>query len=216
MILNILSSIIQNQTNRFKINYSLGYVLSNIETDQFRYYHLSHNNAQVLDTAVLISSAEELGEFLHNISEENFRDTLSRPDTRWKFVQLTNITFYVYKLKDAPLGAPISLPDFLRFNRGLANVPGNDNLCFFRCLAVHKGVNRKRCELKAVVAEPLINIFILVFCLRCPVVGTCRSLQWAVLHNEQILQDKRNLITVSLFSLFFVCLLYIYTAASLC
>ena len=61
-----------------------------------------------------------------------------------------------------------------------------------------------------VVAEPLINIFILVFCLRCPVVGTYRSLQWAVLHNERTLQDKRNSITVSLFSLFFVCLLYIH------
>ena len=63
---------------------------------------------------------------------------------------------------------------------------------------------------RSVVAEPLINIFILVFCLWCPVVGTYRSLQWAVLHNERILQHKRNLITVSLFSLFFVCLLYIY------
>ena len=96
MVLNILSSIIQNQINRFKINYNLGYVLRNIETDQFRYYHPSHNNAQVLDNAVLISSAEDLGEFLYNISEENFRDTLSRPDTRCKFVQLTNITFYLY------------------------------------------------------------------------------------------------------------------------
>ena len=64
-------------------------------------------------------------------------------------MQLTNITFYVYKLKDAPLGALISLPDFLRFNRGLVNVPGSDNLCFFRCFAVHKSVNKKRCELEA-------------------------------------------------------------------
>ena len=149
MVLNILSSIIQNQINRFKINYSLGYVLRNIKTDQFRYYHPSHNNAQVLDNAVLISSAEELVEFLYNISEENFSDTLSRPDTRWKFVQLTNITFYVYKLKVAPLGAPILFPDFLRFNRGLANVPGNDNLCFFCCLAIHKGTDRERCEREA-------------------------------------------------------------------
>ena len=98
---------------------------------------------------MLISIAEELGEFLHNISEENFRHTLSQPDTRWEFVQLTNITFYVYKLKDAPLGAPMSLPDFLRFNRGLANVSGNDNLCFFCCLAVHKGVDRRWCEREA-------------------------------------------------------------------
>ena len=49
-----------------------------------------------------------------------------------------------------------------------------------------------------------------MFCLRYPVVGTYRSLLWAVLHNERILQGKRNLITVSLFLLFFVYLLYIY------
>ena len=149
MVLNTLSSIIQNQINRFKINYCLGYVLHNIETDQFRYYYPSHNKGRVLDTEVLISSAEELGEFLHNISEENFRNTFSRPDTHWKFVQFTNITFYVYKLKNAPLGAQISLPDFLIFDRVLANVSGNDNFCFFCCLAVHKGADRGRCELEA-------------------------------------------------------------------
>ena len=78
MVLNILSSIIQNQINQFKINYSLGYVLRNFETDQFRYYNPSHSNAQVLNSAVLISSAEELGNFLYNILQNNFRNTLSR------------------------------------------------------------------------------------------------------------------------------------------
>ena len=129
-IFTILSSIIQNQTNQFKIDYSLGYMLHNIETDQFRYYHPFHNNAQVLDTAVLISSAEELGDVLCNVSVENFRNTLSRSDTHRKFVQLTNITFYFYELKDASLGAPILLSDFLRFNRRLANASGNDNFFF--------------------------------------------------------------------------------------
>ena len=47
-------------------------------------------------------------------------------------------------------------------------------------------------------------------CLRYPVIGTYRSLLWVALRNERILRDIRNLITVSLFSLFFVCLLYIY------
>ena len=47
-------------------------------------------------------------------------------------------------------------------------------------------------------------------CLRYPVIGTYRSWLWAVLHNERILRDIKNLINVSLFSLFLVCLLYIY------
>ena len=103
MIRNTLPFIFPNQTNRFKIKHSLGYVLRNMETEEFRAtIHL--NSAQVLDTAVFISSAEELGDFLNNILEEAFRDTLSRPDPRWKFVRLTKVTFYVYKLRDACLG----------------------------------------------------------------------------------------------------------------
>ena len=31
-------------------------------------------------------------------------------------------------------------------NHGLANVSAQDNLCFFRCLAVFRGANRRRCN----------------------------------------------------------------------
>ena len=40
-------------------------------------------------------------------------------------------SFYVNTLKDAPLGAGASLPDYITNNHGLANASGNDNLCFF-------------------------------------------------------------------------------------
>ena len=61
-----------------------------------------------------------------------------------------------------------------------------------------------------VVTDELIYFVLVQLCLRYPVIGTYRSLLWVVLRNERILRDIRNLITVSLFSLFFVCLLYIY------
>ena len=53
-----------------------------------------------------------------------------------------NITFYANSLKDAPLGAGASLPSYITNNHGLANISGNDNLCFFRRLAVHRGSGR--------------------------------------------------------------------------
>ena len=49
-------------------------------------------------------------------------------------------------MQDAPLGAPIPLPDFIMNNPGVANVSAEDNLCFFRCLAVFCGADRHRCN----------------------------------------------------------------------
>ena len=49
-----------HQKNRFKINYSLAYILKTIKTEELRYYHSSYNNAQMLDTALLISNRKDL------------------------------------------------------------------------------------------------------------------------------------------------------------
>ena len=127
----ILTKIIQKQKHRFKINYSFGFVLRNIETQSYRYYHSSHNNAQVLDRAVLISNRHDLVNFLNALSEEDFWKTLTRPDTKWQIVDITNVTFYVTKLKDMALGAPIDLPDNVKFNTGLVNFSAEDHLFFY-------------------------------------------------------------------------------------
>ena len=63
---NISESIMKEQKNRFKINYSLAYVLRNIETNKFRYFHASYNNHLMLETALLISNRQELLDFLNN------------------------------------------------------------------------------------------------------------------------------------------------------
>ena len=49
----------------------------------------------------------------------------------------TNIIFYANNLKDSPLGARMTFPDDVKNNRGLVNVTGDNNLCFFnvwRCI----------------------------------------------------------------------------------
>ena len=47
----------------------------------------------------------------------------------------TNIIFYANSLKDAPLGGKVTFPDHRGlvnvYNRGLGNVSGDNNLCFF-------------------------------------------------------------------------------------
>ena len=58
LIVDIAKTIMKNQKTRFKINYCFGFVLRNIETGEFRYYHAS-NDTLMLDTAVLISNETE-------------------------------------------------------------------------------------------------------------------------------------------------------------
>ena len=146
LIRKIVDQILKFQFHHFKINYSFGYILKNINDNELRYYHSSFNNNLMMETARLISNRQELIEFLNTLAEESFFDQINRPDTKWKIANIPNITFYINHLKDAPLGAPVDLPDYIMNNHGLRNVSAGDNLCFFRCLAVHRGANPHWCE----------------------------------------------------------------------
>ena len=140
LISKIVDQILQFQLNRFKLNYSFGYILRNICNEELRYYHASYNNNVMMSTARLINNRQELIRFLNAPAEELFYDKINRPDTKWKVVDITNITFYVNHLKDAPFGAPVDLPHYIKNNHGLRNVSADKNLCFFLCLAVHRVV----------------------------------------------------------------------------
>ena len=76
----------------------------------------------MLETALLISNRQELLDFLNSIAVESFIDNITRHDTKWKVIQISNLTFYINHLQNAPLGAPISLPNFIMNNHGLVNV----------------------------------------------------------------------------------------------
>ena len=153
LIPKIIHQILNFQFHRFKINYSFGYILKNINDNELRYYHSSFNNSVMMETARLISNRQELIEFLNTLAEESFFEKINRPDSKWKVVDIPNITFYINHIKDAPLGAPIFLPDYIMNNHGLRNVSAGDHLCFFRCLAVHQGANPHWCE------QPAKNLF---------------------------------------------------------
>ena len=76
----------------------------------------------MMSTARLISNRQELIQFLNALAKESFFDKINRPDSKWKVVDIPNITFYVNHVKDAPLGAPVDLPDYIKNNHGLRNV----------------------------------------------------------------------------------------------
>jgi len=146
------SDIMTHERTRFKINYSYGVILRNVETDQLRCFYGSLGNARMLDFAVLISDQDDLRSFLENICDFDMREKIERPDTKWVLVTIINIIFFVSLLPDISIGGGVKLPAFIANNKGLHALVKrhsrvyDDNLCLFRCLAVFHGEPLEGCE----------------------------------------------------------------------
>ena len=78
--------------------------------------------------------------------------TQERSNTKWKFYKLTNLTLFASLLKDVPMGCEDTvLPEPLLKNHNAncltfernTRQPYNDNLFFFRSLALHLHSNEK-------------------------------------------------------------------------
>ena len=142
----------QEQTNAFKINLSYGFVLKNKNTGQYKYYHLSANCCgRYFDEPRLITNRGHFDEFLERIKQNDILQwALSQiPESAWVCELVTNVTFFINKIINHPIGcvAMTPLPTYIKKNKsiiGLEREPikgkrYNDNLCLFRCLALHRG-----------------------------------------------------------------------------
>jgi len=69
-------------------------------------------------------------------------------------VCVTNIVFFINKLRDHPMGSGKVIPDYVKSNKGLyalvtnkkTGVAYEDNLCLFRCLSLHQDKDVGNCE----------------------------------------------------------------------
>ena len=107
--------IFRQQTTAFKINVSFGFFLRQIETGELRYYHSSQNNSRFVDVPHLIRTEEDLERFIDELQVQDILEFIrqQRHDTKLIVHLLTNVTFYVNKLFDHPIGARVVLPDHI-------------------------------------------------------------------------------------------------------
>ena len=147
-----LMTMFRRQVNRFKINVSFGFILRNIENGELRYYHSSYNLGRMLEAPHVISNEEDFETFLQAIMEEDILEWArkQRPNTKWTVVFVTNATFYINHLPDHPIGCvKMQLPEYININKAIIGLVTDkhhstyyqDNLCFFRALAIHQGAS---------------------------------------------------------------------------
>ena len=145
-----LHQLFEEQTTAFKANVSFGFILKQKATSRLRYYHSSNNCCgRYLEEPSLITNRDDFESFLERIREP---DTLQwevaqRPNSDWVCEHVTNATFFLNRIVDHPIGCVgVTLPDYVKNNKAIVGLAKdengaiyNDNLCLFRCLALHLG-----------------------------------------------------------------------------
>ena len=138
------------QTTAFKLNCSFGFVLKAKESGRLRYYHSSNNCCgRYLEEPSLITNRDDFESFLERIRESDILQwaVAQRPNSDWICEMVTNATFFVNRIEDYPIGCVgVNLPDYVKHNKAIVRLDKDshgviyrDNLCLFRCLALHLG-----------------------------------------------------------------------------
>ena len=146
-----LRVLFDQQTTAFKLNCSFDFVLREKESGRLRYYHSSNNCCgRFLEEPSLITNRDDFDRFLARIQESDILQwaVAQRPNSDWVCELVTNATFFLNWIIHHPIGCVgIDLPDYVKYNKAIVGLEKdryrmttyNDNLCLFRCLALHMG-----------------------------------------------------------------------------
>ena len=152
-----LRQLFEEQTTDFKVNLSFGFILKQKVTGRLRYYHSSNNCCgRLLEEPSLITNRGDFDRFLARIQESDILQwaIAQRPNSDWVCEHVTNATFFLNRIVQHPIGCVgVTLPDYLKHNKAVVGLAKdehgatyNDNLCLFRCLALHQGCDVRHLE----------------------------------------------------------------------
>ena len=154
-LMGFANEVYARQSTAFKLNLNFGYVLRHRDDGSARYFKPFEHEG-VFDIPVYIASRRDLDRLERMFKNLNLLDVLmmQRPDTKWVIELLTNVCFTVFKTRHL-LGNPrVSVPKHIKSNKAIYSLVTDkrtgkvfkDNLCAFRCLALHKGHDLKNLE----------------------------------------------------------------------
>ncbi|KAL5262624.1 hypothetical protein ACHWQZ_G008128 [Mnemiopsis leidyi] len=149
-----LLAVFRDQKTAFKLKISLGFILRNNEDQSLHYYYASQNNQLLFSDPHFVGNLEDLSKLARRIDELDLLSHVTYPNSKFSFVRITNVSYFLTKVLKCPIGAANDFPAYLKNNRGLNSLvsyrgkPYKDQLCFFRCLALFMGANIDALERK--------------------------------------------------------------------
>ncbi|MEW8548702.1 MAG: hypothetical protein AB2693_34810, partial [Candidatus Thiodiazotropha sp.] len=146
-LMGYADDIYRQQQRAFRLNLMFGMILQNRETGRYRYF-VPYSNNGIFDRPLYISKRVDLQRFRYEMERKDIMNEIlrNRPDTQWIPVLVTNVHFLVTETY-YPIGQGHHLPDYLMKKDSVFPLVKNqqtrkyykDNLCAFRCLALHRG-----------------------------------------------------------------------------
>ena len=123
---NLTAQVIEEKLDRVldkikcvaKPNLALGFFLKNIEDGKFRYFY-AHENNTLLEQSKLVSNKDDMTKLKEIWKKTDVIEsfTKERPNTKWRFFILTNLTIFAALLRDIPMGCKDAvLPESLLRN----------------------------------------------------------------------------------------------------
>ncbi|KAL9989202.1 hypothetical protein ACROYT_G003726 [Oculina patagonica] len=133
---NFMEKIRENVNTAFYIRHAYSYQLRNIDDDTVIVYYINKGSPW-------INKLSAAGKWLTEQETKRLApDNIKRPSTKWKFESFFNVDVKVV-LDRQPLLGTGPLPDWLRnlaHGRSMVALDTyQDNLCLWRCIAVHQG-----------------------------------------------------------------------------
>ena len=138
LVPQMMNKIKQAVQTRHKITYSYGYELRSVENSEYTVYNTNTNSPwmdRLSKTKAWLQEQEEL----------RFQGAqIDRPNTKWIFQRHMLVDLKVI-LDRQPLQIRLGqLPDWLQNKHEVISLDTyNNNLCIFRCMAVHQGADRR-------------------------------------------------------------------------
>ena len=154
---SLLDELMDKEVSVFEINIGFGVILYNTIEQVYKYFYVS-NNSYLFEKSVTISNRSDMEKFFEKIKDKNIAEKYfyQRPSSPWVIVGVPNVEIKIYRLRSVPIGVGIViLPKFLKNSRSIINLthrqgnkkfPYTDNLCLFRCLALHHGTDARGLE----------------------------------------------------------------------
>ena len=152
---NLTAQVIEEKLDRVldklkcaaKLSSALGFILKNIEDRKFRYFY-AHENNTLYEQSKLVSNKGDMAKLEEILKKTDVIEscTKDRSNTKWRFFKLTNLAIFAVLLRHIPMGCKDAvLPESLLRNHTVncltfeknTRKPYNDNLCFFRAVALH-------------------------------------------------------------------------------
>ena len=143
---NQLEELWRMHDDAFKMNIALGFIMTNIETGDRRYFYPERNNGLLTEPAI-ISTYDDIKKLTLKILDLDVLENAyqQRPNTKYKLTHITNVMYITYNLNYVMGTSECILPNYIMNKRSITTLvkdqihrkPYQDHLCMFRALACH-------------------------------------------------------------------------------